>query len=130
MYYYVVCTSLIVAIPCLSGAVELYERYSEPPVILSPLGIVTPTGQDMDLYNKSGVTVGIGREIILKYNSNLDMTATLSRFNLNLVGSLGPGMVLLKTSDRQLTIAVINQLVKLEGVDYAHPDYRREVETR
>ena len=121
----------LIWLPGQAGAVELYERSGEPPVILTPAPEADRPDLAVDHYRKAGgALVGVARGIIIKTTAGLDLQPLLADLELSRVKVLGPDMVLVETADRSLTLDTVHRLNQTEGVLYSHPDYVRRIHPR
>ena len=74
-------------------------------------------------YKINNITVGITNNIIIKLDNNQTLHKYLDDFNLTKIKKIGKNIFLVKVSDNNQTLEVSNQLTKMEGIKYAHPDF-------
>ena len=74
-------------------------------------------------YKINNITVGITNKIIIKLDNNQTLHKYLDDFNLTKIKKIGKNIFLVKVSDNNQTLEVSNQLTKMEGIKYAHPDF-------
>ena len=74
-------------------------------------------------YNSNNILLGINDNLIIKTKENIDLKSILNFYNLTLVKVLSKNTYLLKTSNKNLTLAIANELYKHKKIIYSNPDF-------
>ena len=79
---------------------------------------------------QNNTLLGVTNRLIVKFKSLKNNEDILERFNLVMVKNIYANVYLFKLDDNSKTLDVANELYKLERVEYAHPNFIREVKKR
>jgi len=123
----------------LSNAQDNYFYHNNEKVLLTPVqqftrsNVSTIQEKTVDYYNTAqGQQVGIYNKILVKFKASddLDPYLLLSPYDIKIEKQLGSLLYLLVVPSNNLTIDIANRLSEQNFIEYAHPDFIKQLRTR
>ncbi len=74
--------------------------------------------------------VGVADRIIVGVKNKEVLEKIVKKYHLKVIEELKNNMFVLKTADRSLTLDTANEIYKIDGVEFSHPDFIKEKRKR
>lgn len=117
----------LISILQLGYASDNFYYQNNKKVYLIPYNSSLRSSSNINYYkNKKGIILDITDKIIVKLKGDISIDNLLSKFNVIVKKKLGKNLYLLETSNKNYTIAIVNQLNKDDDVEYAQPDFIKQ----
>ncbi len=122
-----------------TNAQDNYFYQNNEKVMLSPVqqftrsNLSTDQENSVDYYNTAqGQQVGIYNKILVKFkpSDDLDPYLLLSPYDIKIEKQLGVLLYLLTVPSNGLAIDIANRLSEQDFIEYAHPDFIKQLRTR
>ncbi len=112
-------------------AKEIFYYRGGKKVTLTPQNSLSRSYSDVDYYlTAKGVSLGVTDAMIVKFKNIENLDNYLNDFNLTVVKKMSKNLYLLRSSSKDKTIDTANSLSQKSDVQYAQPDFIKNIMKR
>ena len=124
MKYILIFVSILFNNACASDKF-FYENNQK--IILTPANHSSSSFKNVDFYNSKKGILGVSDKLIVKFINTNNLNKYLDEYNLIIIEQLAQNMYLLKTTNKNQTINIANELRKKDDIKFANPDFIRKI---